>query len=174
MVEQHRSDVLVVGGGIIGLATAWRARQAGIPVTVLERDTVGHGTSHVAAGMLAPVAEVEFGASGGRLLDLGLRSASMWPAFARELEALTGLPVGLLRSGTLLAARDEDDARELERQHEFRQSLGLAVRRLRPSQARELEPALAPTVRLALEVPDDHSVDPRLQRAVCEPVYGGT
>jgi len=172
MVEQHRSDVLVVGGGIIGLAIAWRARQAGIPVTVLERDTVGHGTSHVAAGMLAPVAEVEFGASGGRLLDLGLRSASMWPAFARELEALTGLPVGLLRSGTLLAARDEDDARELERQHEFRQSLGLAVRRLRPSQARELEPALAPTVRLALEVPDDHSVDPRLVlaalRQACE------
>ncbi len=71
------------------------------------------------------------------------------------------MPVGLLRTGTLLAARDEDDARELERQLEFRHSLGLAVRRLRPSQARELEPALAPTVRLALEAPDDHSVDPR-------------
>jgi glycine oxidase len=172
MVEQHPSDVVIVGGGIIGLATAWRARQAGISVTVLERDTVGHGTSRVAAGMLAPVAEVEFGASGGRLLDLGLRSASMWPAFAAELESLTGLPVGLLRTGTLLAARDEDDARELERQLEFRHSLGLAVRRLRPSQARELEPALAPTVRLALEVPDDHSVDPRLVltalRQACE------
>jgi glycine oxidase len=162
MVEQHPSDVVIVGGGIIGLAIAWRARHAGISVTVLERDTVGHGTSRVAAGMLAPVAELEFGASGGRLLDLGLRSASMWPAFAAELESLTGLPVGLLRTGTLLAARDEDDARELERQLEFRHSLGLAVRRLRPSQARELEPALAPTVRLALEVPDDHSVDPRL------------
>jgi glycine oxidase len=172
MVEEHPSDVLIVGGGIIGLAIAWRAHQAGISATVLERDTVGHGTSRVAAGMLAPVAEVEFGASGGRLLDLGLRSAGMWPGFAAELEALTGLPVGLLRTGTLLAARDEDDARELERQHEFRRSLGLAVRRLRPSQARELEPALAPTVRLALEVPDDHSVDPRLVltalRQACE------
>jgi glycine oxidase len=43
----------------------------------------------------------------------------------------------------------------------YRRGLGLAVERLRPSQARRLEPALAPTVRLALEVPGDHSVDPR-------------
>jgi glycine oxidase len=161
MAEDRSIDLVVVGGGIIGLAIAWRARQAGMSVTVLERDLAGRGTSHVAAGMLAPVAEVEFGASGGRLLALGLRSLGMWPEFASELEAGAGLEVGLLQTGTLLAARDEDDARELERQLEFRRSLGLAVRRLRPSQARELEPALAPTVRLALEAPDDHSVDPR-------------
>jgi glycine oxidase len=175
MAEGNPSDVLVVGGGIIGLAVAWRARQAGMSVTVLERDLAGRGTSHVAAGMLAPVAEVEFGASGGRLLELGLRSASIWPAFAAELDAEADISVGLLRTGTLLLARDGDDARELERQLEFRNSLGLAVRRLRPSDARELEPALAPTVRLALEAPDDHSVDPRLVlaalRRVCE--YSG-
>jgi glycine oxidase len=172
MAEGNPSDVLVVGGGIIGLAIAWRACQAGMSVTVLERDLAGQGTSHVAAGMLAPVAEVEFGASGGRLLELGLRSASIWPAFAAELEAQADISVGLLRTGTLLLARDGDDARELERQLEFRDSLGLAVRRLRPSEARELEPALAPTVRLALEAPDDHSVDPRLVlaalRRACE------
>jgi glycine oxidase len=161
MDDNHPADVLVVGGGIIGLTIAWRARQAGMTVTVLERDRAGDGTSSVAAGMLAPVAEVEFGAAGGRLLELGLRSVSMWPAFACELEAASGEHVGLLRTGTLLAARDDDDARELERQLEFRRSLGLAVQRLRPSDARELEPALAPTVRLALELPEDHSVDPR-------------
>ncbi len=141
-------------------------------VTVLERDRAGNGTSRVAAGMLAPVAEVEFGAAGGRLLELGLRSAEMWPAFASELESASGVQVELLRTGTLLVARDADDARELERQLDFRRSLGLAVRRLRPSEAREREPALAPTVRLALEVPEDHSVDPRavlvaLQAGVC-------
>jgi glycine oxidase len=86
----------------------------------------------------------------------------MWPAFASELETSTGASVGLMRTGTLLVARDEDDARELERQLDFRRSLGLAVTRLRPSEARERERALAPTVRLALEAPDDHSVDPRL------------
>jgi glycine oxidase len=47
------------------------------------------------------------------------------------------------------------------RQLELRRSLGLAVERLRPSEAREREPALAPTLRLAIEAPDDHAVDPR-------------
>jgi glycine oxidase len=155
------ADVLVVGGGIIGLAVAWRAAGRGMSVTLLERDLTGRGASHVAAGMLAPVAEVEFGRAGRRVLELGLRSAAMWPAFAAEL-ACGGTEVGLRTSGTLVVARDEDQARELERQIAFRDSLGLRVERLRPSAAREREPALAPTLRLALEAPDDHSVDPRL------------
>lgn len=164
--------MLVIGGGVIGLSIAWRARQRGMSVTVLERDTLGGGTSRVAAGMLAPVAEVEFGEAGRRVLDLGLRSADMWPAFARELAAAAGHDVGLLATGTLLVARDADEARELERQIAFRDSLGLATERLRASQAREREPALAPTVRLALHAPDDHCVDPRLVlhalRSACE------
>ena len=165
-------DAVVLGGGVIGMSVAWRARERGMSVTVLERDATGQGTSYVAAGMLAPVAEVEFGAAGRRLLDLGLRSAEMWPAFASELEAVAGAEVGFMRTGTLLLARDEDEARELERQIAFRESLGLRAERLRPSEAREREPALAPTVRLALEVPEDHSVDPRLVltalRGACE------
>jgi glycine oxidase len=155
-------DVLVIGGGVVGLAVAWRAAQRGLSVALLERDTTGCGASRVAAGMLAPVSEVEFGSGGRRLLALGLRSAGMWPAFAAELEAAAGMSVGLREAGTLFVARDEDEARELERQIALRDSLGLRSRRLRPSQARELEPALAPTIRLALELPDDHSVDPRL------------
>jgi len=163
MSEHTRSsDVVIVGGGIVGLSAAWRARARGLSVTLLERDTVGRGTSHVAAGMLAPVAEAEFGAAGRGLLELGLRSAQMWPGFATELEEAAGMEVGLLQTGTLVVARDEDQARELERQLAFRESLGLRTERLRASAAREREPGLAPTVRLAIEAPDDHSVDPRL------------
>ncbi|MEA2151856.1 MAG: glycine oxidase [Solirubrobacteraceae bacterium] len=168
------ADLLVVGGGVIGLAVAWRASQRGMAVTVLERETIGCGTSRVAAGMLAPVAEAEFGQAARRVLDLGLRSADMWPAFAQELQEASGQRIGFLQTGTLLVARDADEARELERQIAFRDSLGLATNRLRPSQAREREPALAPTLRLALEAPDDHSVDPRLVlaalRKACESV----
>ena len=64
--------------------------------------------------------------------------------------------------GTLCVARDRDEAEALDRLAEFRRGLGLPVERLRPSQARRLEPALAPTVRLALDIASDHSVDPRL------------
>ncbi len=166
-------DVAIVGGGVIGLAAAWRARQRGLSVAVLERGAIGaECASGVAAGMLAPVSEVEFGEAGRRVLDLGLRSAQMWPGFAAELEQASGVAVGLQPTGTLVVARDADEARELERQLEFRESLGLHATRLRASAARELEPALAPTVRLALHAPEDHCVDPRLVlaalRRACE------
>jgi glycine oxidase len=161
MPDRQPGEVLVLGAGIVGLAVAWSLRRRGMSVTLLERDRAGRATSHVAAGMLAPVAEVEFGAAGRRLLDLGLRSAELWPAFAAELESAGGVEVAPRRTGTLLLARDDDEARELERQLELRRSLGLEVERLRPSEAREREPALAPTLRLAIEAPDDHSVDPR-------------
>jgi glycine oxidase len=154
-------DLAILGGGIVGLSVAWRARARGMSVAVLERDELGDGATHVAAGMLAPVAEVEFGEAGRRVLELGIHSARMWPSFAAELERASGVDVGLRRTGTLVIARDDDEARELERQLAFRESLGLRAIRLRASEAREREPALAPTVRLGLEAPDDHSVDPR-------------
>jgi glycine oxidase len=154
-------DLAVLGGGIVGLSVAWRARARGMSVAVIERGTLGGGATHVAAGMLAPVAEVEFGEAGRRVLDLGMRSAEMWPDYATELEHASGIDVGLRSSGTLVVARDEDEARELERQLAFREGLGLRAVRMRASEAREHEPALAPTVRLALHAPDDHSVDPR-------------
>jgi glycine oxidase len=161
-LRSDSADVAIVGGGVIGLAVAWRAALAGMSVTVLERDTLGAGASHVAAGMLAPVAEVEFGQAGQNVLELGLHSAALWPAFVAELREVTGIDVGLRQTGTLMVARDQDEARELERQIAYRDSLGLSTKRLLPSAARELEPALAPVLRLALEAPDDHSVDPRL------------
>src|ERR1700677_1924784 len=92
-------DVAIVGGGVIGLAVAWRARAKGLSVTVLERGEGGHGTSYVAGGMLAPVAEVEFGEAGQAALELGLRSAELWPEFAGELERASGAELGLLRTG---------------------------------------------------------------------------
>jgi glycine oxidase len=154
-------DLLVAGGGVIGLAVAWRAAQRGMTVTLVERDGLGEGTSRVAAGMLAPVAEVEFGGAGRRMLELAMRSAELWPGFAEELGRAAGAEIAMRPTGTLLLARDADEEAELERQLEFRRSLGLDVRRLPPSAARELEPALAPTMRSALEAPGDHSVDPR-------------
>jgi glycine oxidase len=172
MPSDQRADVLVIGGGIIGLAIAWSARRRGMSVTVLERGRCGAATSRVAAGMLAPVMEVEFGEAGRRVLELGMRSSGLWSAFAEELSQAAGVEVQLTTAGAMFVARDEDEARELDRQLAFRESLGLRVQRLRASEARELEPALAPTVRLALAAPEDRAVDPRAVlaalRAACE------
>jgi len=161
-VPQHptpTTDVAVIGGGVIGLAIAWRAAGRGLRVCVLERGELGAGASRVAAGMLAPVTEADAGELA--LLGLGLRSAREWPAFAAELEQAAGADPGLRRSGALVVARDRDEAEALDRELALRLELGLDVQRLLPSAARRLEPALAPTVRLALDVAGDHSADPR-------------
>jgi glycine oxidase len=153
-------DVAVIGGGVIGLAIAWRAAQRGLRVTVLERDRAGQGTSSYAAGMIAPNAEVTPGEEA--VLEFGLRSARLYPAFARELAAAAGVDgVGYTACGTLMVARDDDEAEALERELELRTALGLRVERLRSSEARRREPGLAPALRLALDIPDDHAVDPR-------------
>ena len=154
-----RADVVVIGGGVIGLAVAWRAAQRGASVCVLERGELGGGASHVAAGMLAPVTEADPGELA--LLELGLCSARMWPAFAAELAESSGADPGLRRCGALVVARDRDEAEALERELALRRELGLDVTRLLPSAARRCEPALTPTIRLALEVPGDHAADPR-------------
>ncbi|MGO9882594.1 MAG: NAD(P)/FAD-dependent oxidoreductase, partial [Solirubrobacteraceae bacterium] len=155
------ADVAVIGAGAIGLSIAWRACRRGLRVVVLERDTAGAGASHVAAGMLAPIAEAI--AAEQPLLELGLASARDYPQFVAELCAESELAeVGYTRCGTLLVARDADEAAALEREFKLRQGFGLKVERLRPSQARALEPGLAPALRMALDVPDDHAIDPRV------------
>jgi glycine oxidase len=155
--QAERVDVAVAGGGPIGLASAWRAAQRGLRVAVV--DSGVPGAWDVAAGMLAPASEAQFGEDA--LAGLGLRSAERFPGFVAELHEASGVDPQLRGHGTLAVARDADEAAALERMLAFRRGLGLAVERLRPSQARRLEPALAPTVRLALHVPGDHSIDPR-------------
>jgi glycine oxidase len=151
--------VAIAGGGVIGLGIAWRAAQRGMSVAVFDRGALGEGTSRVAAGMLAPVSEADAGER--TLLRAGLASAAAWPAFAAELETAAGVSPGYRTCGTLMVARDADEAEWLERERLLREELELPLTRLRGSEARRREPALAPGVRLALDVPDDHAVDPR-------------
>jgi glycine oxidase len=155
-VTSSTYDLAVAGGGAIGLACAWRAAQRGLRTIVL--DAGEPGAWQVAAGMLAPVAESDFGDA--PLVELGLRAARAFPDFCAEL-AESGIDPGYRATGTLVVARDRDEAEALDRMLAFRRELGLEVERLRPSQARRVEPALAPPVRLAVDVPGDHSVDPR-------------
>ena len=84
---QHRHDVVVVGGGVIGLVTAWRAAQRGLRSTVVDPEP-GGGAARAAAGMLAPVTEVHYGEQA--LLGLNLAAARRYPGFAAELEEATG------------------------------------------------------------------------------------
>jgi glycine oxidase len=152
------SDVVVVGGGVIGLATAWRAAQRGLSVAVVDPDP-GSGASRVAAGMLAPVTEVHYGEQ--PLLRLNLASAARYPDFVCELAEASGRDPGYRACGTLAVALDADDRAALDELAAFQTSLGLAIQRLTGRECRRLEPLLAPSVRGGVFVECDHQVDPR-------------
>jgi glycine oxidase len=152
-------DVVVVGAGVIGLASAWRLAQRDLSVLVVERDEPGAGASGVAAGMLAPVTEADFGER--PLLALNIEGASIWPAFAAELAERSGLDTGYRANGAIMAAVDRDDGEELRRLFRFQQSLGLDVEWLGGRDCRRLEPRLSPRVSGGIHVPREAHARPR-------------
>ncbi|MFD6322093.1 glycine oxidase ThiO [Streptomyces sp. NPDC058442] len=155
---QRSPDVLVVGGGVIGLVTAWRAAQRGLATTVLDPEP-GGGAAQVAAGMLAAVTELHYGEQ--TLLRLNLASALRYPGFAAELTEATGHDLGYRRCGTLAVALDADDRAHLRELHALQQQSGLDAQWLSGRECRRLEPMLAPGVRGGLRVDGDHQIDPR-------------
>jgi len=157
--SERQLDAVIVGGGVIGLACAWRAAEAGLDVVVLEREAPGAGASNVAAGMLAPVGEASWGEE--RLLELTMRSHELWPEFARELAGAAGRDVGYADIGSLHLALDRDEAAELHRRFELMQSLALDAEWLRPRACRELEPGVSPSCVAGVHAPHESAVDPR-------------
>ncbi|MFJ9738137.1 glycine oxidase ThiO [Streptomyces sp. NPDC101166] len=157
-MSARTSDVLVVGGGIIGLVTAWRAAQRGLVTAVVDPEP-GGGAARVAAGMLAAVTELHHGEQ--TLLGLNVESARRYPEFAAELSDLTGHDLGYRRSGTLAVALDADDRAHLRELHTLQQQSGLTSQWLSGRECRRLEPMLAPGVRGGLRVDGDHQIDPR-------------
>jgi glycine oxidase len=151
-------DVVIVGGGVIGLATAWRSLARGLRVTVVDPEPAGKA-SHVAAGMLTPVSELTYGEE--PLLLLGLASRDRYPSFVAELEEVSEQQTGYRDDGTLQVALDSDDLAVLEELRRFQESLGITTEALTGRECRKQEPMLAPSVRGGLLAPEDGSVDPR-------------
>ncbi len=165
MTEKRGFDAVFVGGGVIGLACAWRGARAGARVVVLERAEPPAGATNVAAGMLAPVGELTFGER--ELLKMTMASAELWPEFVAGVEAATGAETGYARHGALHVALDGDEAAELRRRHDLQLELGLAAEWLPPRRCRALEPGLTPSFHGGVFAAGEASVDPRaLARAL--------
>lgn len=151
--------IAMIGAGVIGLSIAWRLARRGARVTVFERDDAGQGASHAAAGMLAACAETEPGEE--HLFALNRASQAMWPEFAAELEAASGMAVDLRREGTLVVALNADDRARLQHHLEFQHQLGLSLDWLSAAEVKKREPHLTPALVGALFSPQDHQVDNR-------------
>lgn len=158
MTEETASDVIIVGGGIIGLACAWRAAQAGLSVQLVD-ERPGQGASYVAAGMLAPVTEATFGEH--ELATMSVASARRWPGFAAELEAASDSNIDYRDHGTLLVGATADDATVLRELAEYHQRLALNSSWMTSRACRKVEPLVGPRIAGGLHAADDHQVDPR-------------
>jgi len=156
-------DVVIVGGGVIGLCCAWRLAQSGAKTVVLERAEPPAGATRVAAGMLAPIGELAFGEP--ELLRMTIAAAEIYPDFIAELEAAAELGTGFTRHGALHVALDRDEASELRRVHDLQRSLGLGAEWLPPRRCRELEPGLTPSFNGGVHAPDEAAIDPRRMTA---------
>ncbi|MGO9046793.1 MAG: glycine oxidase ThiO [Xanthobacteraceae bacterium] len=150
--------VVIIGAGVIGLGIAWRLAGRAT-VTVFDRGKAGAGASHAAAGMLAACCEAEPGEEA--LVALGRESQARWPAFAEELERMSGIDVELRREGTLVLALTADDQATIAHHLEFQRQLNLPLEWLSAAATRAREPRLAGKIAGALFSPQDHQVDNR-------------
>jgi glycine oxidase len=143
-------DVIVVGGGIIGLSISIALRKKGAAVLLVERGELGREASYAAGGML-----VDYPPETPKALQrLASASAAMYPEFAHELEIESGMKVDLREQGTILIPSADHAAPE---------------RTLSQSQLAELEPALAANGICGAIFLKERSVDPRaLTRAAIQ------
>jgi glycine oxidase len=139
-------DVIIIGGGIIGLSLSLKLRQNGASVLIVERGEPGREASRAAGGMLVDC-EAE---TAPLLLELAKASARMYPEFARELELESALAVDLRDQGTIVFPSPEHEKR-------FRE---INFEGLSPELLGELEPALAAGQQPAFHL-KERSVDPR-------------
>jgi glycine oxidase len=153
-----KPEIAIAGGGVIGLSIALRLQQSGARVTVVERGVPGGEASSAAAGILGAQSEID---RPGPLMDLCLSSRALYPEFARELAALSGIDVGHLPSGVLKLAFTEEERAALVATLSWQRALGLTASLLSDSELRREEPNLSDRCPAALLFPDDHQVDNR-------------
>ena len=153
------NDVLIIGGGIIGLSIARELHKKGVKkITILERGEVGKEASFAAAGMLAPNAETE---KEDEFFHFCSQSNGLYANFADELFDETGVDIELDRQGTLYLALTQNDSAEITKRFERQKKAGLAVAHLSAREIRQIEPFISPDVREGLFFPNDWQVENR-------------
>lgn len=164
------SSVIIVGGGIVGAATAERLARAGHDVVLIERGEIGGEASRAGAGLLTPVHPWNYPEP---LLELDEGSVALWPDLAERLRRETGIDIELRATGLLSLMLTADDEAEADRRVIWKRSRGEVVQRLTAEEARKLEPILSPTIRGALRLPElcqvrNHRVAPALAVAAAK------
>jgi len=159
MIANMKGHAVVIGGGIIGLATCFEFQDAGFEVTLIDPDPIS-GATHHAGGMLAPTAEIQYQQQA--LVPLMKESARLYPDLIQRVTQYTDLPTGYRTEGTVLIGADRADAQHLAELIDYIKAEDLNIEPLTTRQDRQLEPALSPRIAKAAAIDGDHQLDPRL------------
>ncbi|HET6861758.1 MAG TPA: glycine oxidase ThiO [Pyrinomonadaceae bacterium] len=164
-------DVIIVGGGVIGLSIARSLAFRSVRnICLIERGECGTEASHAAAGMLAPQAEAD---AADQFFQILCRSRDQYPDWAVSLKEETGIDIELDLTGTLYLSFSEVEQRELDHRFAWQSKAGLPVERLSTADVRTLEPQISSLIFGALFFPRDVQVENRrLLAALANSVHG--
>jgi glycine oxidase len=158
------ADVVIVGGGVIGLSIAYALAREGVAATVLDRGELGRAASWAGAGIISPGAERP---TDNPMVRLRTRSAALYPEWSEALRAETGIDNGYRRCGGVDVAWSAAEDQALRSLAGVWCAEGIACERLEPRDFGRVEPALNPALRVAYFLPDRAQVrNPRHVRAL--------
>src|SRR5579871_2078124 len=158
------SDIIVIGAGVVGCSVAYELARRGASVEIVDERPVGMGATQASAGVLAPYIEAK---EGSPLLDLTVRSLSMYDDFVGRVAEDGGLAVPYRRTGTLDVAADERELRDLRAIADVLARRGVPALVLDAAATRSEEPLVADGVAGGLLIEEHGYVSaPELTRAL--------
>lgn len=154
---KHTTDVVIIGGGVIGCSIAYSLSKRGVEVTVLERGEIGAQASSAAAGIFSLLKPLDPIDAYNRLL---LASLALFPSLATELETVSGISLEYEQTGTLRTSRHANvkQTQRIQRWIESCRAMGLQVELLTEDETHLREPLLAPEVCAAIYLPGEGQV----------------
>ncbi len=152
---QSTTDVVIVGGGVIGCAIAYYLSKSGVDVAVFDRGEIGAEASSAATGLLAPLGSLS---GPGPFADLLLTSFALFPELAPELEEASGIKLEYEQTGALRIVRNPKQISDLRKRMKAWQPLGLQMHWLTGDEARQQEPLLTPDACAAIYAPEESQI----------------
>lgn len=149
-----QTKILIIGGGVIGLASAFECAKRGYDVVVLEKGTCGGQASGAAAGMLAPFSEI--GEDPDDFFRLCLESLKLYPQWQREVKQQSGMAFEYSKSGSLHTVFHEADTLALQSTVDWQHEWGSQAEIVGQKALRQMAPEMVDMATSAIYYPEEH------------------